>query len=53
MWTQDETSFAGTEFAVQEARIAPRPERPILIWLGAYGPRALALTGAIADGWLP
>jgi hypothetical protein len=23
------------------------------IWLGAYGPRTLRLTGAKADGWLP
>ena len=23
------------------------------MWLGAYGPRMLALTGAEADGWMP
>jgi hypothetical protein len=23
------------------------------IWLGVYGPKALALTGRLADGWIP
>jgi alkanesulfonate monooxygenase SsuD/methylene tetrahydromethanopterin reductase-like flavin-dependent oxidoreductase (luciferase family) len=23
------------------------------IWLGSYGPKALALTGELADGWIP
>ncbi|MGH3646328.1 MAG: LLM class flavin-dependent oxidoreductase [Micromonosporaceae bacterium] len=31
----------------------PAPAHPIGIWLGAYGPKMLALTGAKADGWLP
>ncbi|GAA1860261.1 hypothetical protein GCM10009836_45510 [Pseudonocardia ailaonensis] len=43
----------GAEFATREARIDPPAEHPIPIWLGSYGPRALALTGRRADGWLP
>src|SRR3954470_13123829 len=31
----------------------PRPAHPIGIWLGAYGPRMLRITGTLADGWLP
>jgi alkanesulfonate monooxygenase SsuD/methylene tetrahydromethanopterin reductase-like flavin-dependent oxidoreductase (luciferase family) len=31
----------------------PAPSPGLGIWLGAYGPRMLALTGAAADGWLP
>ncbi|MEA2366566.1 MAG: hypothetical protein QOI32_2078 [Thermoleophilaceae bacterium] len=31
----------------------PPPAHDIEIWLGAYKPRMLALTGAKADGWLP
>ena len=31
----------------------PRPAHPIGIWLGAYGPRMLRITGRLADGWLP
>jgi alkanesulfonate monooxygenase SsuD/methylene tetrahydromethanopterin reductase-like flavin-dependent oxidoreductase (luciferase family) len=31
----------------------PAPAHPIEIWIGAYKPRMLALTGRLADGWLP
>src|SRR3954447_15603203 len=31
----------------------PRPAHPIGIWLGAYGPRMLRITGRLADGWQP
>ncbi len=31
----------------------PVPAHPIGIWLGAYRPRMLGITGRLADGWLP
>ena len=31
----------------------PAPTHPVEIWLGAYKPRMLRLTGRSADGWLP
>ena len=31
----------------------PAPAHPVGIWLGAYKPRMLRLTGRLADGWLP
>ena len=31
----------------------PAPAHPVEIWLGAYKPRMLRLTGRLADGWLP
>jgi alkanesulfonate monooxygenase SsuD/methylene tetrahydromethanopterin reductase-like flavin-dependent oxidoreductase (luciferase family) len=31
----------------------PPPAHPIRIWLGAYRPRMLELTGRLADGWIP
>ncbi|MGE5286988.1 MAG: LLM class flavin-dependent oxidoreductase [Micromonosporaceae bacterium] len=34
-------------------RRGPAPAHDIGIWLGAYKPRMLALTGRKADGWLP
>jgi alkanesulfonate monooxygenase SsuD/methylene tetrahydromethanopterin reductase-like flavin-dependent oxidoreductase (luciferase family) len=31
----------------------PPPAHDIGIWLGAYKPRMLRITGALADGWIP
>jgi len=31
----------------------PPPAHRVGIWLGAYGPRMLRVTGRLADGWLP
>lgn len=53
LWNEPAVSYEGQHFQVREARIEPKPAHPIPIWLGAYGPRALKLTGAIADGWIP
>src|SRR4051794_5544034 len=36
-----------------DLKSGPAPAHPIGIWLGAYGPRMLRLTGRLADGWLP
>jgi alkanesulfonate monooxygenase SsuD/methylene tetrahydromethanopterin reductase-like flavin-dependent oxidoreductase (luciferase family) len=53
LWDTAGFTFAGEHFQVEQARIEPRPGHPIPIWTGAYGPRALRVTGALADGWLP
>jgi alkanesulfonate monooxygenase SsuD/methylene tetrahydromethanopterin reductase-like flavin-dependent oxidoreductase (luciferase family) len=31
----------------------PKPDGPIPVWLGAFGPCALAVTAGLADGWIP
>jgi alkanesulfonate monooxygenase SsuD/methylene tetrahydromethanopterin reductase-like flavin-dependent oxidoreductase (luciferase family) len=43
----------GEFYHVVGAKRGPAPAHPIAIWLGAYKPRMLALTGRRADGWLP
>jgi alkanesulfonate monooxygenase SsuD/methylene tetrahydromethanopterin reductase-like flavin-dependent oxidoreductase (luciferase family) len=43
--------FHGHHYALEGARPGPTPAHPISIWLGAAKPRALALTGRVADGW--
>ncbi len=43
----------GAVHTVLGAKRGPRPAHAISIWLGAYRPRMLRLTGAKADGWLP
>ncbi|WP_051951872.1 LLM class flavin-dependent oxidoreductase [Actinacidiphila yeochonensis] len=53
LWRQPSTTFDGRHFTARDARIEPRPEAAIPVWLGTYGPRALAVTGRLADGWLP
>lgn len=53
LWSAESTTVAGRQFSVAGARIDPLPAHRIPIWLGMYGPKALALTGELADGWLP
>lgn len=43
----------GEHYRVRGAKRGPAPAHDIEIWLGAYKPRMLRLTGAKADGWLP
>jgi alkanesulfonate monooxygenase SsuD/methylene tetrahydromethanopterin reductase-like flavin-dependent oxidoreductase (luciferase family) len=38
---------------VRGAKRGPSPAHDVEIWLGAYKPKMLALTGRLADGWLP
>lgn len=45
--------FDGVHHRVDGAPRGPRPAHDIGIWLGAYKPRMLRLTGRLADGWLP
>jgi alkanesulfonate monooxygenase SsuD/methylene tetrahydromethanopterin reductase-like flavin-dependent oxidoreductase (luciferase family) len=46
-------TYEGEHYTVKGARIGPPPLHPVEIWLGAYKRRMLALTGKMADGWLP
>jgi alkanesulfonate monooxygenase SsuD/methylene tetrahydromethanopterin reductase-like flavin-dependent oxidoreductase (luciferase family) len=43
----------GEHYRVVGAKRGPAPVHDIKIWLGAYKPRILRLTGRVADGWLP
>jgi alkanesulfonate monooxygenase SsuD/methylene tetrahydromethanopterin reductase-like flavin-dependent oxidoreductase (luciferase family) len=49
----DKAQAGGEHYAVDGAEPGPAPAHRIEIWLGAYKPRMLRLTGAKADGWLP
>ncbi len=52
-WSEPVFTYDGAYYRNEEARIEPKPARTIPIWVGAYGPRALDLTGRLADGWIP
>ncbi|AWW35966.1 5,10-methylene tetrahydromethanopterin reductase [Streptomyces sp. AS58] len=43
----------GQYYQVNGAKRGPRPAHDIAVWVGAYKPRMLALTGSVGDGWLP
>ena len=43
----------GEHHRVEGAKPGPAPAHHIGIWVGAYGPRMLRLTGRLGDGWLP
>jgi probable F420-dependent oxidoreductase len=53
MWSQPALDFQGQRYQTHGARIEPKPAHSIPIWLGTYGNRALAVTGRLADGWIP
>jgi alkanesulfonate monooxygenase SsuD/methylene tetrahydromethanopterin reductase-like flavin-dependent oxidoreductase (luciferase family) len=45
--------FDGEHYRVAGVHPGPQPAHPIGIWIGAYGPRMLRMTGRLGDGWLP
>lgn len=56
VWNADEPtslSFEGTHYRLDAAERGPAPAHEIGIWVGAYKPRILRMTGRLADGWLP
>lgn len=53
LWTQPAFSFDGELYQTEGADIEPKPSHRIPIWLGTFAPRALAVTGQLADGWIP
>jgi len=54
IWSGDRNlRFEGQHYHLRGAHSGPVPTHPIGIWLGVNGPRALQLTGQVADGWVP
>jgi len=45
--------FKGDHYAVTGAKPGPAPAHRVGLWVGAYAPRMLRLTGRRGDGWLP
>jgi alkanesulfonate monooxygenase SsuD/methylene tetrahydromethanopterin reductase-like flavin-dependent oxidoreductase (luciferase family) len=46
-------SYDGSHYRVTGLQPGPPPAHEIGIWIGAYKPRMLDLTGRLADGWVP
>jgi alkanesulfonate monooxygenase SsuD/methylene tetrahydromethanopterin reductase-like flavin-dependent oxidoreductase (luciferase family) len=54
MWSdQRSVRVRGEHYRVDGVHPGPPPAHQIGIWLGVYRPRALALAGRVADGWVP
>ena len=54
LWSdQRSVTFEGKYYRLNDARPGPLPVHPIGIWLGAFRPRMIRLTGRKADGWVP
>jgi len=53
LWSGRSFTFEGRLYRTDRADVEPRPDHRIPIWLGTFGPRALGVTGRLADGWIP
>jgi alkanesulfonate monooxygenase SsuD/methylene tetrahydromethanopterin reductase-like flavin-dependent oxidoreductase (luciferase family) len=53
-WGMERTvDVRGEHYDVHGFHPGPAPAHPIGLWIGAYGPRMLRITGRLGDGWLP
>ena len=54
MWSGERRGlrFDGRYYQLAGVHPGPAPAHPIQVWIGANRPRALALTGRVADGWV-
>jgi probable F420-dependent oxidoreductase len=48
----EDADFGGDYFAVRSVAVAPRPGKPLDIWLGGSAPAAFRRIGRLGDGWL-
>lgn len=56
IWATDQRGgvrVKGNYYQVNGAKRGPAPAHDIGIWIGAYKPKMLKLTGRAGDGWLP
>lgn len=54
MWSGERSvRVPGEHYHLDGTKPGPTPDGRLGIWLGAYGPRMLRLTGAKAEGWMP
>ncbi len=52
-WAGESMRFDGEHYSVSGLRPGPLPAHDIPIWLGAYKPRMIRVTGQLADAWVP
>jgi probable F420-dependent oxidoreductase len=54
LWTEENVTFEGKFYSVQNATITPRPwqKNGLPIWIGGRSQAAMRRTGRLGDGWL-
>ena len=52
LWTGKVVNHRGRHYEVEHARIYSRPAEPPPIYVSGFGPKAIALAGRIADGYV-
>lgn len=52
-WAGGTVNVDGEHYRVKGLHAGPPPAHPIPIWIGAYKPRMLRITGRSADAWVP
>jgi alkanesulfonate monooxygenase SsuD/methylene tetrahydromethanopterin reductase-like flavin-dependent oxidoreductase (luciferase family) len=53
LWSEAAFTYEGRHHRTIAADLEPKPAQNIPIWLGTFGKRSLAVTGRLADGWIP
>lgn len=53
LWSSTRFTFEGKHHHTDHAELEPKPAHRIPIWLGTFGKHSLAVTGRVADGWIP
>ncbi len=54
VWEEPLPSYSGRFVSMPETEIAPKPvQRPLPIWFGGKGDRALDIATTLANGWIP
>jgi alkanesulfonate monooxygenase SsuD/methylene tetrahydromethanopterin reductase-like flavin-dependent oxidoreductase (luciferase family) len=54
MWSSERSvRLDGRFYTLDGVHPGPAPAHDIGIWIGAYGPKMMRLTGRLADGWVP
>src|SRR5437763_1246022 len=48
---EQRVAYTGRQYQLRDALPGPTPAHAIPIWVGAYRPRLLEVTGRLADGW--
>jgi probable F420-dependent oxidoreductase len=53
LWREENVTFQGKYYQLENAKIEPRPAQPPQIWLGGWGDLMLKRAAVLGDAWVP